>query len=111
MPIVQGSNNPLVIKFDAPVDEIPTLIITLWRDMPGLGAANIKKWETADMLINGDTAVCQMTERETRELPPAPLMLEAKGLDANGNTVFWDEYRVDVKRRRDKVIRLTQTGG
>ena len=109
--IIQGSNNPLVIQFDADISTIPRLVVTLWSDMPGRTVAPLLKWETEDMLINGDTAVCPITEEQTRELPPVTLVLEAKGLDDEGNTVFWDAYNVDIKRRRDKIIHLTQGGG
>lgn len=109
--IIQGSNNPLVIQFDADISTIPRLVVTLWSDLPGHIAAPELKWENGDMLIDGDTAVCPITEEQTRSLPASTLVLEAKGLDGEGNTIFWDEYRVDIKKRRDKVIHLTQGGG
>ncbi len=110
--IIQGSNNPLVIQFDADISGIPTLVVTLWCDLPGgTGTKLVKQWSQDDMAVNGDTVLCQITEAETKALPANPLVIEAKGLDANGNTVFWDAYTVDVKHRRDKAILLTQTGG
>lgn len=109
--IIQGSNNPLVIKFDADISTIPRLVVTLWSDMPGHTTAPLMIWENADMTISGDTAVCPITEEQTRNLPPVTLVMEAKGLDGDGNTIFWDAYSIDIKKRRDKVIHLTQGGG
>lgn len=109
--LIQGSNNPLVIQFDADVDNIPVLVVTLWTDAPGHVGRPLKAWELADMTVSGDTAVCPITEAETKAYPAGQLVLEAKGLDGDGNTIFWDEYKLDVKNRRDKVIILTQTGG
>ena len=109
--IIQGSNNPLVIKFDADISTIPRLVVTLWSDMPGYAGQPVKLWELEDMTINSDTAVCPITEAETKALPTSALVLEAKGLDGDGNTVFWDQYKIDLLRRRDKIITLTQTGG
>lgn len=109
--IILGSNNPLVIQFDADVSGLPTLVVSLWWNVQGHMNSPLHVWERADMSINEDTAVCEITEAETSALPTANLVLEAKGLDSNGNTVFWDAYPVDVLNRRDKVIHLTQTGG
>ena len=109
--IIQGSNNPLVIQFDQSVAAIPTLIVSLWADSPGRGSHLIKEWRRDDMTVDADTVVCAITEEETKALPGQRLILEAKGLDASGNTIFWDAYPIDVKNRRDKVIQLTQTEG
>jgi hypothetical protein len=104
--LIQGSNNPLVIQFDTAVDNIPKLVVTLWQDCP---VTPIKTWELADMTVSGDTAICPISEGETKVIN-ADVVLEAKGLDGNGNTIFWDEYKLDLKKRRDKVISLAQVG-
>lgn len=107
--IVQGSNNPLVLTFDQSVDSIPVLSVTLWS-ATGRGTNPIKAWTNEDMMINGDTVVCPLTESETASLVPLKLMLEAKGLDSEGNTIFWAEYPIDTYKRRDRIISLTQEG-
>ena len=111
MAILQGSNNPLVIQFDADISNIPVLVISLWCDKLRYAGKAIKTWTTEDIVVSGDTAVCQLTENETGKFPDADLILEAKGLDNHGNTVFWDQYTVNVQSRHDKVIHLTQTEG
>lgn len=103
--IIQGANNPLAVKFSESVDEMASLVITLWRE-----DKLIKKWETDDMAIDGDTALCPITEEETAALISTPHILAAKGLDGDGETVFWNEYKIDVMHRHDKNITLTQVG-
>lgn len=108
--IIQGSNCPLVIQFDAQIDSMPALVVTLWPDT-GCSRAPLKTWYLDDMTVSGDTAVCPLTEKETAGFPDFQQVIEAKGLDENGNTIFWDEYKIELKRRRDRIITLTQTEG
>lgn len=107
--IVQGSNNPLVLTFDQSVDTIPSLSVTLWS-ATARNTRPLMAWTNADMMINDDTVVCPMTESETQNLVSGKMVLEAKGLDENGNTIFWAEYPIDLHRRRDRIISLTQEG-
>jgi hypothetical protein len=60
------------------------------------------------MTIHDDTVICPITEEETKDIAARYLILEAKGLDSNGNTIFWDQYKLYVKARRDRLISLTQ---
>lgn len=107
--IVQGSNNPLVLTFDTSVENVPILSITLWNAAKWKSKL-LKAWTRSDVIINGDTVVCPLTESETANLSAESLVLEVKGLDDEGNTIFWAEYQLDLLSRRDKVITLTQGG-
>lgn len=107
--IIQGSNNPLVIQFDTSIADMPVLVVTLWSDTAMYPTKMIKRWNTEDMTIEDDTAICPITEQETQHIPNGTLILEAKGLDENGNTIFWDQYPLDVKTRRDRKIMLSQS--
>ena len=114
--IIQGSNNPLVIQFDASLVEVPTLVISLWQDRvkgDTKSSTLIKQWKTgnAGLVIDGDKAICDITEEETADLPSTRMVLEAKGLDEAGNTLFWDAFPIYIKARRDKMIELTRTEG
>lgn len=106
--IIQGSNNPLVIQFDTSVEDIPVLVVTLWNSDISCPSKMIKRWDTQDMIIDNDTAICPLEEADTCKLHHGQVVLEAKGLDTNGNTIFWDEYKLDIKARRDRIIKLTQ---
>ena len=108
--IVQGSNNPITINFNAPVENFPVLLVTLWTDKPGYSQP-YKMWKKTDMTVSKNTAICNISEAETKELPAGLVYVEAKGLDGDGNTVFWDACAVDVKQRRDSIISLSQIGG
>ena len=46
--IIQGSNVPLTIQFDANVAEMPKLVVTLWNDSSIRKL--VKKWEKSDMI-------------------------------------------------------------
>ena len=107
--IIQGSNNPLVIQFDASIADMPVLVVTLWSDTAVYPAKMIKRWNNEDMTISDDTAICPISEEETKKISNGHLVLEAKGLDDNGNTIFWDQYKLDVMARRDRIIMLSQT--
>lgn len=107
--IIQGSNNPLVIQFDASVADMPVLLVTLWSDTAGYPNKLLKSWDREQMTIDDDTVVCPLTETETKAFPNGNLVLEAKGLDEDGNTIFWDQYELDVMTRRDRIILLTHT--
>ena len=101
--IIQGSNNPLVIQFDADVSGLAKLVATLW----GRSGTPLKTWTLSDMSVSGDTAICPITEDETAKLSGMSVTLEVKGLDGSDNTVFWDSVDVDLKQRRDRIIKLT----
>ena len=110
--VIQGSNNPLVIKFNANVEGLTELVVSLWDKSKNVDNGRfLRSWRKADMTISGDTAVIPMTEQFTQSLPPTSIFVLAKGLNEEGETVFWDEYVLPVKARLDKVISLSRTEG
>lgn len=110
--VIQGSNNPLVIKFSTSVEDLTELVVSLWDKSKSRDNGRfLRSWRKADMTISGDTAVIPMTEQLTQSLPPTSIFVLAKGLNEEGETVFWDEYVLPVKARLDKGISLTRTEG
>lgn len=103
--IIQGSNNPITLTFSEDIADIPTLVATLWA---GSGQM-IKRWNKADMGIDGETATLPLTEEETAQLGGGSIALDVKGVDSGGSIVFWDEADVRVLSRRDSGIPLTYT--
>lgn len=103
--IIQGSNNPITLTFDADITDIPTIVATLWA---GRGTM-LKRWDKADMAIDGKEAALPLTEEETVAMPCGFLALDVKAVDDDGNIVFWDEASVQVLPRRDSGIHLTYT--
>ena len=102
--IIQGTNIPLVVTFDGSVTDCAALVITLWRR----NRTELKRWTMADMVINADIVTLPVSEEETAAWPEGYNTLEAKGLDADGSTIFWEEIPVLVVSRRDKGIRLQE---
>ncbi len=100
--IIQGTNIPLVVTFDADVSEIPALLITLWHR-----GTELKRWIKTDVDINVDKVTLPLTEEETAAFPEGYATLMAKGLDEYGLTVFWEEMPVLVEARKDKGISIT----
>lgn len=100
--LIQGTNSPLVIQFDQDVSTMAKLVITLWS----LTGEKIREWDMAELTIDGDTAICPLTETETKEYPNTIVTIEAKGIDSDGDMVFWDQMDVKMVKRRDKVISL-----
>ena len=107
---VQGSNNPLIIGFDESIADIPKMIISLWSSMGGYGMP-LKVWHKSDILIDDNIAICPLTEDETAAFPGYQVEILVKGLDANGYTIFWRRFNVDILHRQDRVFKLTQDGG
>lgn len=108
--LIQGSNNPLTIKLDTSAEALSALSVTLW-DTANVQRAALKAWTLDDVVVDGDTIICPITEAETRRMPTAGVILEVKGLDNDGNTLFWAAVKVDVMQRRDSFIELTRVGG
>lgn len=107
--IIQGSWAPLVVKFDREIASVPNLVITLWQDYDQKNSKLLKMWKNPT--VNNDTALCPVTEQETASFPSTNLVMEAKGRDSRDNPLFWASFDIDVLRRRDKAINMTQITG
>lgn len=103
--IIQGSNNPITITFDSDLTDIPILVATLWL---GRGIM-VKRWDKSDMGIDGEIVTLPLTEEETAQMGGGTIILDVKGLDEDGNTIFWEEAGLRVVPRRDHGITLTYT--
>lgn len=101
--LIQGTSEPLVIRFDRDLTDAAALIITLWKP-PG---TLLKKYGLSDVVVDEDTVSCPLTEEESAGFP-AVVRIEAKGLDDEGNQIFWDAINVDILYRYDRDIRLTE---
>ena len=101
--LIQGTSEPLVIRFDRDLTDVSALIISLWKP-PG---TLLKKYYLSDVGVDGDTVSCPLTEEESAEFP-AVIRIEAKGLDAEGAQIFWDAIDVDILYRYDRDIRLAE---
>lgn len=105
--VIQGTNVPLEITFDRDVAEIPRIVVTVWAQSGDM----LKKWEKEDMTLDGAVATLPLAESETAAWPTKKVELEAKGLNESSQTIFWDRVSVEIGRRYDKGIRLTEAAG
>lgn len=108
--IVQGSNNPIVLTFDSNVSDCDDLVVTCWDKTKSASGVMLKIWHKGDMQISGNMAVLPITQEDTRRFPDEEVVFAVKGLDADGETIFWDEKKVDILARSDKGIALTRSG-
>jgi hypothetical protein len=72
--IIQGSNNPITLTFSEDIADIPTLVATLWA---GSGQM-IKRWDKADMGLDGEVVTLPLTEEETAQLGGGTLTVATK---------------------------------
>ena len=79
-----------------------SIVATLW-DSKG---NQLKRWDTEDMTIDDETIYLPLEEDETANYAKGKAYLEIKGLNENGKTVFWQEVKITVKDRKDKVVEL-----
>lgn len=100
--LIQGTNAPIKVVFDTSVSDMLSIVATLW-DARG---KQLKKWETDDIDIQGDTIYLPLEEDETVNYAKGKVTLEIKGLNSSGTTVFWQEAKITVKDRKDKVVDL-----
>ncbi len=103
--IHQGSNNPLVVTLDMNATELTALSVSLWRKEQQSGEP-IKAWTMNDVSIDSNIVACPLAAEETAEFPLDSLILEVKGLNEDGYTVFWERFNVKVAERNDRNIEL-----
>lgn len=78
------------------------LVISLWS----LTGELVREWDLDEITVQEDTAICPLTEDETKAFPNTIVTIEAKGIDSDGDMVFWDQMDVKIVKRRDKAISL-----
>ena len=104
--LVQGTNAPLELQFDRDLSDMDKLVVTLWS----LSGDLIKAWDEEELTIEEDVVLCPLTESETAAFPNTFVTVEAKGLDEDGATLFWDQITVQMVKRNDRIIALIDTG-
>ena len=109
--IPQGSNNPLVIEFDEEVVFFE-LSVSLWSNATGYKGKPLKIWTLDDITMDGNKAICPLTEEETASFPPSgpssgSTFVEIKGLDENGYTLYWERCNVYIEARKDREIKFS----
>lgn len=100
--IIQGSNEPIIFDLGEELTDAPTqsLSISLRNEIEEL-----KHWDYADCVHThyGLHVEAPITQEESVEWELGPCVIEAKWLDADGNTLFvraqetivpWGDHRI-----------------
>lgn len=104
--IHQGSNNPLIISLDMDAADLTAISVSLWNGDLRSSSGPLKAWTLDDVNIERNAIICPLTAEETAGFPENTLLLEVKGLDESGHTVFWERFKVKIIGRKDKDIPL-----
>lgn len=103
--IIQGSNNPIILEFDANVDKITDFSALL--SPKGIyrcdgGNDYVKHWRLNDVQISGRNILLPLTQNETLLFQPGRYSLEIKWVE-NDNVIFARSIIVQVEQRMDKT--------
>ena len=93
----QGSNSPIFLDFDAPV-EAEKIEVSLH----GVNT-EIKHWSRSEVTINENVVSLPLTEEETLEFPIGSARLSVKLLDGDGDVIFYDDEKVEIDFSFDKT--------
>lgn len=100
--IIQGTNEPIRIDFEQEDDISDSLdfhvaIYTRNKDQ-------IAHWTIDEMVMDGQSVYCPLTQDETISMPTGAGYLEMKRTDGNGRLIPYDRIPVTVEERTDKHI-------
>ena len=97
--IIQGSNLPIVVKFNRDVSGIESIEIHMYTP----DGEELKHWSRGDVYINGNIVSAPITQEESMAFEPGTFVLEVKWLE-NGATHFTHRIRDTIVDRTDKTI-------
>ena len=102
--IIQGSNNPIILEFDSPVDKITDISVVLAQK--GLRHCNVsgyaKQWRMADVQKSGKTILLPLTQYETLTFEPGKYDLEVKWIE-DESIIFARVVTIYVEPRSDRT--------
>ena len=98
--IIQSSNEPIILTFTEDAAGLAALRVTLWQGKQ----RKIREWTLADVIVEGETVSCPLTQAETARFPAGPMLLEVKWLDTDGVTEFAETMQIMVCERLDKTV-------
>lgn len=96
MPIIQGSNQPIIVTFDNDITDIKDLHVALFSNHEPL-----KEWYMDDIIIEGNTATCPLKQAETLSFKRGACTIEIKWMDEEGDVYLSEIVRSQIIRRDD----------
>ena len=98
--IVQGSNLPVVVRFNRDVSDIPALEVHMFTPDGDV----LKHWSLTDVQIDRELVKAPLTQAETLAFEEGTFILEVKWLDADGKTHFTHRIRDKIVERNDTTL-------
>lgn len=102
MAIIQGSNSPLRFSFDESVEHVPEISVGVYST----GGSLIKHWDKADMIVDGDTITCNLTQQETAAMNADHAVVEVKLKEEDGTIILFERVPINIEGRHDKGVVL-----
>ena len=95
--IIQGSNNPIILEYDSPVDKITDISVVLTQrgSLHCNGSGYAKQWRMADVQKSGKTILLPLTQYETLSFMPGKYDLEVKWIE-NDSIIFGGVTGFDI---------------
>ena len=102
--IIQGSNNPIILEYDSPVDKITDISVVLTRrgSLQCNESGYAKQWRMADVQKSGKTILLPLTQDETLSFMPGKYNLEVKWIE-NDSIIFARVVTIYVEPRSDRT--------
>lgn len=102
--IIQGSNNPIILEYDSPVDKITDISVVLTQkgSLQCNGSGYAKQWRMADVQKSGKTILLPLTQYETLSFMPGKYDLEVKWIE-NDSIIFARVVTIYVEPRSDRT--------
>ena len=102
--IIQGSNNPIILEYDSPVDKITDISVVLTRrgSLQYNESGYAKQWRMADVQKIGKTIFLPLTQYETLSFMPGKYNLEVKWIE-NDSIIFARVVTIYVEPRSDRT--------
>lgn len=102
--IIQGSNNPIILEYDSPVDKITDISAVLTRrsSLQCNESGYAKQWRMADVQKSGKTILLPLTQNETLSFMPGRYDLEVKWIE-NDSIIFARVVTIYVEPRSDRT--------
>lgn len=91
--LIQGTGAPLTVEFPIDIAESDSLEIMLLS-----GGGELRRWETAEMIIDGDTAAVPLTAAEWSSFPSEDISLEL-ACYRGGTEYYRAEQAVIIQKR------------
>jgi len=101
MAIIQGDNHPITLTFNADMESVQKISVSLY----GAYQKNLlKHWDKRDLQIHENVVDCPLTETETAAFPEGQVEVDVKWVDEDGDYQFAKTLTTSVAHRNDRGV-------